>query len=170
MAPAAGTPGLSELLPFQSLISQPTFPFILQGPLTSSVNPPRLELARDISGLVTKERFCSSLLSDLCALTSPAESEQGRTFGGNLPEQGACLRQAGEGGRPLQRQPACPDMSFHCPFLRATDGGQHSPGARGVVPAAGRKDSVHANSLIESSFEGKLVQPQIKTDSKMCRT
>lgn len=25
-----------------------------------------------------------------------------------------------------------------------------------------------ANGLIESSFEGKLVQPQIKTDSKMC--
>lgn len=42
------------------------------------------------------------------------------------------------------------------------------PGAGEVVPAAGRKDSVHANSLIESSFEGKLVQPQIKTDSKMC--
>ena len=59
-------------------------------------------------------------------------------------------------------------MSFHCPFLGATDGGQHLPGAGEVVPAAGRKDSVHANSLIESSFEGKLVQPQIKTDSKMC--
>ena len=66
-----GTPGLSELLPFQSLISQPTFPFILQGPLTSSVNPPGLELARDISGLVTKERFCSSLLSGLVCTHFP---------------------------------------------------------------------------------------------------
>lgn len=42
--------------------------------------------------------------------------------------------------------------------------GQHSPGEG--MPAAGSKHSAHANILIGSSLEGKLVQLQIQTVSK----
>lgn len=99
-------------------------------------------------------------------------------MGGTSPEQGSCPCQAGEGGCPPKA--AC--LPRHV-FPIALSSGPRTgpafcPGAGEVVPAAGRKDSVPANSLIESSFEGKLVQPQIKRIPKcvehdagrVCRT
>ena len=71
---------------------------------------------------------------------------------------------------PLQPQPARASLSgllskdLQLPFPQDHGWDQHSSGEG--MPAAGRKDSVHANGLIESSFEGRLVQPYIKTVSK----